>query len=64
MERYLLPCAKKRQFEQWRADLDSYEALHPTRWGRGPSPCSEPGCERPVRGRGLCRAHYCRATGH
>jgi hypothetical protein len=64
MERYLLPCAKRRQFERWTAALAAYEAEHPTRWGRGPSPCSEHGCERPVRGRGLCRAHYYRATGY
>ena len=64
MDRYLLPCAKRRQFEMWRAALDEYERLHPNRYGRGPSPCSEPGCDEPVRGRGLCRRHYYRATGY
>jgi hypothetical protein len=63
-ERFLLPCAKRRQFEEWRAALDTYEAEHPTRWGLGPSPCSVPGCGRPVRGRGLCRSHYYPATGY
>ena len=33
-----------------------YERVHPTQWGRGPSTCSEPGCDKPVRGRGLCRS--------
>ncbi len=64
MDRYLLPCGKRRQFEAWRADLDEYERLHPNRYGKGPSPCSEPGCHKPVRGRGLCRSHYYRATGY
>ena len=64
MDRYLLPSAKRRQFELWVATLAAYECEHPSRWGRGPSACSEPGCDRPVRGRGLCRAHYYRATGY
>ena len=64
MDRYLLPCAKRRQFEAWKQALRSYEELHPTRWGRGLSTCSEVGCEDPVRGRGLCRRHYYRATGY
>ena len=52
-ERFLLPCAKRRQFDQ-----------RPSRWGKGRSTCSEDGCDQPVRGRGLCRSHYYRATGH
>lgn len=63
-ERYLLPCAKREQFEQWHQALRAFDVAHPSRWGRGPSLCSEPDCERPVRGRGLCRAHYYRATGY
>ncbi len=34
------------------------------RLGKGPSGCSEFGCDRPVRGRRLCRSHYYRATGY
>jgi hypothetical protein len=63
-ERYLLPSAKRRQFDAWRQRFDAYEAEHPSRWGDGPSPCSVPGCGKPVRGRGLCRAHYYRVTGY
>ncbi len=55
--------AKWTQFEQWRQALDSYEAMHPTRWGQGPSICSVEGCTRAVRGQGLCRHHYYDATG-
>lgn len=64
MDRYLLPCAKRRQFEAWRDALVEHELAHPSRFGKGPSPCSEPGCDKPVRGRGLCRSHYYRATGY
>lgn len=63
-EQYLLPCAKRRQFEEWRDAMDAYEATNPSRWGKGPSACSVPGCDGPVRGRGLCRSHYYRATGY
>jgi len=62
-ERYLLPGAKRRQFERWRDALLTFERTRPTRWGLGPSPCTVPGCAKPVRGRGLCRSHY-RATGY
>jgi hypothetical protein len=64
-EKYLLPCAKRDQFEAWRMAMDEYEAarLTKTRWGQGPSACSVEGCDRPVRGRGLCRSHYYHATG-
>jgi hypothetical protein len=64
MERYLLPCAKRRQFEAWRDELTSYVEARPSQWRRGPSTCSVEGCERPVRGRGLCRSHYYRVTGY
>jgi hypothetical protein len=64
MERYLLPCAKRVQFDRWRDALVEYERAHPNRYGAGPSTCAEPGCDRPVRGRGLCRSHYYRATGY
>jgi hypothetical protein len=63
-EEHLLPCAKRRQFDRWRAELEAYDRRYPTRIGLGPSTCSEPGCDMPVRGRGLCRSHYYRATGY
>jgi hypothetical protein len=63
-ERFLFPGAKRRQFEQWRDALYEYEALHPNRLGLGPSPCRIDGCDKPVRGRGLCRSHYYRETGY
>jgi hypothetical protein len=44
--------------------LYSYDALRPSRHGKAPSSCSVDGCGRPVRGRGLCRSHYYRATGY
>ena len=62
-EEHLLPSAKRRQFDRWRAQLSDYLSAHPTRYGKGPSACREPGCEEPVRGRGLCRSHYYRETG-
>lgn len=55
---------KRRQFERWREQFDAYERAHPTQWGLGPSTCSVPDCPDPVRGRGLCRRHYYRATGY
>jgi hypothetical protein len=64
MERFLLPCHKREQFEHWRDELYRYEARRPSQYGRGPSSCSVPGCEKPVRGRQLCRSHYYRATGY
>jgi hypothetical protein len=62
--RYLLPGAKRDQFELWRAAYEHFQTLHPNRFGLGPSTCSEPGCDKPVRGRGLCRSHYYHATGY
>jgi hypothetical protein len=64
MHHYLLPCVKRSQFDLWRAAFESYEATRPTQWGQGPSPCNIAGCDRPVRGRGLCRSHYYEATGY
>ena len=63
-DQFLLPSAKRAQFEQWRSALDNHDQAHPNPYGKGRSSCSEPGCDRPVRGRGLCRAHYYRATGY
>jgi hypothetical protein len=63
-DEYLVPSAKRDQFDRWRVEFENYERAHPTQWGKGPSICSEPGCEKPVRGRGLCRSHYYRATGY
>jgi hypothetical protein len=64
-DRYLLPSAKRQQFEAWRRRLDDYEAARrtKTRWGLGRSTCAVYGCHRLVRGRGLCRSHYYRVTG-
>jgi hypothetical protein len=64
MEQYLLSSAKRTQYERWRDALVEHELAHPSKYGKGPSPCSEPGCDKPVRGRGLCRSHYYRATGY
>jgi hypothetical protein len=61
-ELFLIPSAKRRQFERWRQAMESYEKQHPLKRGR--SICSLPGCERPVRGRGLCRSHYYQVTGY
>lgn len=61
-DRFLLPCAKRRQFETWPNLLEEYEGAHP--YPRGRSICSEPSCGRHVRGRGLCRSHYYQATGY
>ena len=63
-DRFLLPSAKRVQFELWRDALRSYDSLRPSRYGKGPSRCSIPGCEKLVRGRMLCRSHYYRATGY
>jgi hypothetical protein len=62
-ETYLLPCAKRVQFDAWRDSLERYVNRYNIRCGRGRSLCSVVGCGRPVRGRGLCRSHYHRATG-
>ena len=63
-DRYLMPSAKRRQFDAWHKALLSYERDRPTQYGRGRSRCSEPECELPVRGRSLCRRHYYRVTGY
>ena len=63
-ERFLLPCAKRDQFERWRDAMSEYEAVHPSRWGKGRSVCSRPGCDKAVRGRGVCRSHYYEVTGY
>lgn len=58
---FIIPSAKRRQYERWRDDLLAYDAARPRRQR---STCSEAGCEGLVRGRGLCRTHYYRATGY
>jgi LAGLIDADG DNA endonuclease family protein len=60
-EAFLPPSAKREQFGGWRNTLLEYEGRRPVRTR---SICSEPGCDRFVRGRGLCRSHYYRATGY
>jgi hypothetical protein len=63
MDEFLVPPARKRtQFEHWRSALVAYDVERPRTVGR--SMCSQPDCDRPVRGRGLCRSHYYRATGY
>jgi hypothetical protein len=62
-ETFLLPSHKRTQFEAWRDAFLANEQRHPSRYGKGRSICSEPDCNDPVRGRGLCRRHYYRATG-
>jgi hypothetical protein len=61
---FLLPSAKRDQFERWRRDLEEYVEQHNVRSVRGRSKCSKDGCERDVRGRGLCRSHYYLETGY
>jgi len=64
-ERFLPPfTAKYRQFASWRDRFDEYIARRPSQYGRGPSQCAEPDCNKPVRGRGLCRSHYYRVSGY
>ncbi len=63
-ERYLPRTAKYEQFTSWRQRMDEHERAHPNRWGKGPSRCAIAACNLPVRGRGLCRVHYYRATGY
>ncbi len=63
-EQFLLPCAKRTQFQRWREQMAAQEAAHPNRWGLGPADCTRSGCMRPVRGRGLCRVHYYEVTGY
>ncbi|MEX2254119.1 MAG: LAGLIDADG family homing endonuclease [Acidimicrobiia bacterium] len=61
-DEHLLVSNKRAQYERWRDALLGYEIEHPRQVGR--SRCSEPGCDDFVRGRGLCRRHYYRATGY
>ncbi len=61
---FLIGGEKRHQFELWVQAMRAYERLHPTRYGKGPSTCKRPGCERPVRGQGVCRIHYYEITGH
>jgi hypothetical protein len=61
-EAFLLPSQKREQFLAWRDEMADYERTHGVKLGR--SICSVEGCPDPVRGRGLCRRHYYRATGY
>ena len=54
--------AKWQQFVAWREALQAWDEIHPALRVR--STCSEPDCDRPVRGRGVCRIHYYRLTGY
>ena len=64
-EKFLLSqCAKRRQFDTWHESLVNYLRDRPSQYGRGPSTCRIEGCERPVRGQGLCRSHYHQLTGY
>jgi len=63
MDRYLLPSHKREQYEAWKEAMRAYALERNVRWGRGRSICSIADCELVVRGRGLCRHHYYRATG-
>jgi hypothetical protein len=61
---FLIASAKHTQYVRWRYAFREYEQHFPSKWGSGPSPCAIDGCNKPVRGRGLCRAHYYEATGY
>jgi len=61
-EQYLLPSQKRQQFEAWCESMRLYEQTHGVKQGR--SRCSVENCTDFVRGRGLCRRHYYRATGY
>jgi hypothetical protein len=64
-ERFLPRESEKfRVFVAWRDKFRRYRDVRPSQYGRGPSTCSEPDCELPVRGQGLCRKHYYRVTGY
>jgi hypothetical protein len=63
-EAFILPSAKRAQFELWRQALLAYEIEHPSKWAKGRSRCKVDGCPDLVRGRGLCRKHYYRETGY
>jgi hypothetical protein len=59
MDEHLPPSFKREQFAAWRADvIDHWEYGIKRR-----RQCSMDGCERPQRGRGLCRTHYYRVYG-
>lgn len=63
MDRYLIAGAKRRQYLAWKQEMVDYMARHAIRAGGQPLRCSVEGCDRPLRGRRLCRRHYYRETG-
>lgn len=62
-DRYLLPSAKRAQFERWRDQLIDYRQRRLLLRPPGRSTCRAAGCDGPVRGRGLRRHHYYLETG-
>lgn len=54
MDEHLPPSYKREQYEAWRAALlDHWEHRASRR-----RPCTVAGCDRPQKGRGVCRHHY------
>ena len=62
-DRFLGPCHKREQFEAWRDELLAYRRRRAELLGEGRRRCRVEGCDGFVRGQGLCRSHYYRATG-
>lgn len=64
-EQFLHPASRKYdQFQRWNECLQSYRRERARRAAARPMWCTTPGCDRPIRARGLCRGCYWRATGH
>jgi hypothetical protein len=54
MDAHLPPSFKREQYTVWRAKVMSYWDYQMKRR----RPCTVDGCERPQKGRGVCRIHY------